>query len=71
MYFEYAENPEEKAELIEKIKDYNEDDCIATREIKDWLEREAEKSTKIKSLSEFLLWLESSIRLRKTSDNLL
>lgn len=39
MYFKYVEDPEENAELMGKIKDYNEDDCIATREIKDWMKR--------------------------------
>ena len=37
MYLEYVKNPEENKVQFQKIIDYNEDDCIATRVIKDWL----------------------------------
>lgn len=37
MYLEYVENPEQNKGKFQKIIDYNEDDCIATRFIKDWL----------------------------------
>ena len=37
MYLEYVDNPEENKIKFQKIIDYNEDDCIATRVIKDWL----------------------------------
>ena len=38
MYLEYAKNPSENKHKLQLILDYNEDDCIATRVIKDWLE---------------------------------
>ena len=37
MYFDYVKDPVGNKENLQKIKDYNEDDCIATRVIKDWL----------------------------------
>jgi predicted RecB family nuclease len=37
MYLEYVDDPEEHKIKFQKIIDYNEDDCIATRVIKDWL----------------------------------
>ncbi|RZD41564.1 MAG: hypothetical protein CXT78_10820 [Thaumarchaeota archaeon] len=37
IYLEYAQNPEEKEKEFQKVIDYNEDDCVATRVIKDWL----------------------------------
>jgi len=37
MYLDYVDNPEEGKIKLQKIIDYNEDDCIATRVIKDWL----------------------------------
>ena len=37
MYLEYVDSPEEHKIKFQKIIDYNEDDCIATRVIKDWL----------------------------------
>jgi len=37
IYLDYANNPEENKDRFQKVIDYNEDDCIATRKIKDWL----------------------------------
>jgi predicted RecB family nuclease len=37
MYLEYVQDPEGKEKEFQKVIDYNEDDCIATRVIKDWL----------------------------------
>jgi uncharacterized protein len=38
LYFKYLEDPENNAGELQKVIDYNEDDCIATRVVKDWLE---------------------------------
>jgi len=40
LFFEYVENPEQNKDKIQKIIDYNEDDCRATMLVRDWLERE-------------------------------
>ena len=37
MYLDYIQDPEVGEENFQKVIDYNEDDCIATRVIKDWL----------------------------------
>ena len=37
MYFDYVKDPIGNKANFQKIIDYNEDDCIATRVIKDWL----------------------------------
>jgi uncharacterized protein len=37
MYQQYIENPKENKENLQKIIDYNQDDCMATMTIKDWL----------------------------------
>lgn len=37
IYLDYANNPEENKDRFQKVIDYNEDDCVATRKIKDWL----------------------------------
>ncbi|MCH7560238.1 MAG: TM0106 family RecB-like putative nuclease [Thaumarchaeota archaeon] len=37
MYLDYIKDPEENTTRFQKVIDYNEDDCIATRVIKDWL----------------------------------
>jgi len=39
LYFQYVENPEVNKDTIQKVIDYNEDDCRATMLVKDWLER--------------------------------
>lgn len=39
MYYEYVDDPKGNAELLEKVIDYNEDDVVATRVVKDWLAR--------------------------------
>lgn len=38
MYYEYVEDPEANEDLLQKVVDYNEDDCRATMVVKDWLE---------------------------------
>jgi len=37
MYFEYLNDPAGNEAVLEKIVDYNRDDCVATRVVKDWL----------------------------------
>ena len=37
IYLDFVKNPEENKERFQKVIDYNEDDCVATRVIKDWL----------------------------------
>jgi len=37
MYLDYVEKPEKNKSKFQLILDYNEDDCIATKVIKDWL----------------------------------
>ena len=37
LYLKYAEDPERNREGMQLVLDYNEDDCVATRVIKDWL----------------------------------
>ena len=37
MYLDYIQDPKGGEENFQKVIDYNEDDCIATRVIKDWL----------------------------------
>lgn len=37
MYLDYVKNPGKNKSKLQLILDYNEDDCIATRVIKDWL----------------------------------
>lgn len=39
VYFNYLKNPEENKLEIQKVIDYNEDDCNATMIVKDWLEK--------------------------------
>lgn len=38
LYLDYVANPGKDKDKLQMILDYNEDDCIATRVIKDWLE---------------------------------
>jgi len=38
IYLDYLKNPEENKVRFQKVIDYNEDDCIATKVIKDWLQ---------------------------------
>jgi predicted RecB family nuclease len=38
LYFQYTEDPSGNRDNIQKIMDYNEDDCRATMLVKDWLE---------------------------------
>ena len=37
LYLEYAEDPDANRDKMQMVLDYNEDDCIATRVVKDWL----------------------------------
>jgi len=37
IYLDFIKNPEENKKRFQKVIDYNEDDCVATRIIKDWL----------------------------------
>jgi len=37
LYFQYVQNPENNRDKLEKILTYNEDDCVATRTVKDWI----------------------------------
>ena len=41
LYFQYVQNPAANKDKLEKVIDYNKDDCTATMLIKDWLERES------------------------------
>ena len=36
LYLKYTNDPETHLELLDKVIDYNKDDCVATRIIKDW-----------------------------------
>ncbi len=38
IYLNYTKNPEENKSEMQKVIDYNEDDCKATMTVKDWLE---------------------------------
>ncbi len=38
LYLDYIKNPKKNEDKLKLILNYNEDDCIATRVIKDWLE---------------------------------
>lgn len=37
IYLDFVEEPKANETSFQKVKDYNEDDCIATRILKDWL----------------------------------
>jgi len=37
IYLDFIDNPKENKDRFQKVIDYNEDDCVATRVIKDWL----------------------------------
>lgn len=43
LYFQYVNDPEKNKDKIQKVIDYNEDDCRATMLVKDWLERSLSK----------------------------
>jgi len=45
-YFLYVQDPKKHKDKIQKVIDYNEDDCRATMVIKDWLSSESKKQTK-------------------------
>jgi predicted RecB family nuclease len=37
LYFQYVQNPNNNFDKLSKILTYNEDDCMATRTVKDWM----------------------------------
>lgn len=37
LYFQYVQNPNNNLDKLKKILTYNEDDCIATKTVKDWM----------------------------------
>ncbi len=39
IYLNYSKNPEKHKDEMQKVIDYNEDDCKATMLVKDWLEQ--------------------------------
>jgi len=41
LYFQYVQDPIANKEKLDKVIDYNKDDCMATMIVKDWLERES------------------------------
>lgn len=41
LFFKYVQDPENNRDNLKKVLDYNEDDCKATKTVKDWLERES------------------------------
>ncbi len=41
MYFQYIQDPVGNRDKLEKVIDYNRDDCVATKLIKDWLQNES------------------------------
>jgi uncharacterized protein len=43
-YLKYQTNPDAYREKIQAVIDYNEDDCRATKRIKDWLQEQKELS---------------------------
>ncbi len=43
LYFQYVENPDKNKDKIQKVINYNEDDCRATMLVKEWLERNLSK----------------------------
>ncbi len=45
LYFQYIQDPTKNKEKLEKVIDYNQDDCTATMLIKDWLMQESKNKT--------------------------
>ena len=37
LYFQYVQNPDDNLDKLERVLTYNEDDCVATRTVKDWM----------------------------------
>lgn len=52
LYFQYIKDPDKNKDKIQKVIDYNEDDCRATMLVKDWLKRSLSKDTERKLNSE-------------------
>ncbi|AMM40833.1 RecB family nuclease [Candidatus Desulfofervidus auxilii] len=48
LYFQYVEDPDKNKDKMQKVIDYNEDDCRATMLVKDWLKRNSSKDTERK-----------------------
>ncbi|MGD6935106.1 MAG: TM0106 family RecB-like putative nuclease [Candidatus Bathyarchaeia archaeon] len=44
LYFQYIQDPTKNKEKLEKVIDYNQDDCTATMLIKDWMEHESKNN---------------------------
>lgn len=40
LFFQYVQNPEDDSDKLKRVLDYNEDDCRATKVVKDWIEQE-------------------------------
>jgi len=45
IYFQYLENPDKNKDKMQKVIDYNEDDCRATMLVKNWLKQSSFKDT--------------------------
>ena len=43
LYFQYIQDPVKNKDKLQKIIDYNKDDCVATLMIKDWLEQQSKQ----------------------------
>jgi predicted RecB family nuclease len=41
LYFQYIENPDKNKDKLQKILDYNEDDCRALMKVKEWMQKHA------------------------------
>lgn len=48
LYFQYVEDPDKNKDKMQKVIDYNEDDCRATLLVKGWLKRSSFKDTERK-----------------------
>jgi len=48
LYFQYLENPDKNKDKMQKVIDYNEDDCRATMLVKNWLKQSSFKDTERK-----------------------
>ena len=43
LYFQYVENHDQNKDKLQKVIDYNEDDCKATLLVKDWIKNNSPK----------------------------
>lgn len=61
LYLQYVENPDQNKDKIQKVIDYNEDDCKATLLVKDWIKNNSSKDNmKLKHKIECCSWLVDS-----------